>query len=242
LGLYDTVIFTPVFDDVTTVGNNAIHSYVIPYIKSPWVTTLLEKDTATRKNLEDALAKVNPSIVWLDSHGSETCCYASEAECAADLDNAHLFTGRIVYILACLCGRKLAPAMVEKGARAVLAFTDIVILAYDAKTMMPTRPFLETLYYPRRLYDYISVGQVYDETIQKYNEWLDCLKVWDPLLRDLLLHDRDCFKLFGDPSAVVPSPSQLVASAEHTIATATVATLLVRFLLFATLRAMLGRK
>jgi hypothetical protein len=235
------VIFSPAFETVTIASNNAVHSYVIPYIKSPWVITLLEKGGATRKNLEDALEKVNPSIVWLDSHGDETCL-AAETECAADLDNANLFAGRIVYILACLCGKKLAPAMVEKGARAVLAFTDVVVLEIDAKTLTITRPFLETLYYPRRLYDYISVGQVYDETIRKYNEWIDCLKVWDVATFDALLHNRDCFKLFGDPSAVVQSPSQLVASAERAVATATVATLLVRFFLIATLRAVLGRK
>jgi len=244
LGLYDTVIFSPVFDYATTVGNNSLHAVVVPYIKAPWVLTMLEKDSATRSNLESALTSKNPSIVWLDSHGNEVCLAETETTCAVDLtsDLSKLFSGRIVYINACLCGKKLAPAMVSAGARAVLAYTDDVVVVIDPSTRRMIRPFEETILHPKRLYDYISVGQVYDETIKKFNEWIDCLKVWDPSVRDALLHDRDCFKLFGDPSAVVQSSSQLVASAERAIATVTVATLLVQTFLIATLRAVLRRK
>jgi len=244
LGLYDTVIFSPVFDFETRVGNNSLHAVVVPYIKAPWVLTMLEKDSATRSNLESALTSKNPSIVWLDSHGNEVCLAETETTCAVDLtsDLSRLFSGRIVYIHACLCGKKLAPAMVSAGAKAVLAYTDTVVSEIDPSTMRLTRPFEETLLHPKRLYDHVSVGQVYDETIQIFNVWIDCLRAWDPSVRDALLHDRDCFKLFGDPSAVVQSPSQLVASAERAIATVTVTTLLVQTFLIATLRAVLRRK
>jgi hypothetical protein len=205
---------------------------------------MLEKGSATRSNLESTLTSKNPSIVWLDSHGDEACLAETETTCAVDLtsDLSSLFSGRIVYIHACLTGKKLSPAIVSAGARAVLAYTDVIIFEADPRTKRMTRPFEETLLHPKRLYDYISVGQVYDETIKKFNEWIDCLKVWDISVRDALLHDRDCFKLFGDPSAVVQSPSQLVASAERAIATVTVATLLVQTFLIATLRAVLRRK
>jgi hypothetical protein len=251
MGLYDTIIFSPVFtgDFTTPCFNNALHDCVIPYISAPWTLSILEKGNATRSNLESTISSVSPSIVWLASHGGpDLVCdgynyiLKSCTSYAVDLSNAHLFSNKIVYIMACESGQKLAPEMVNKGAKAVLAYTDVLWFTIDVYTMRLTKPFEDVLCYPRELYKFKKVGQVYDEMMGKFDYWLDCLKYWEPEARDFLLNDRDCFKLFGDRNAAVPSVAQLVASTGGALATATAITLALQYVLLKMLNAVLRRE
>jgi hypothetical protein len=256
MGLYDVLICAPAFDWITALGVEELKKLVIPYVKArspPLILSTLLGADATRTNLESTLKTVDPFMVWIESHGSETRVVEGvikvdneyKTTYLVDLDNAGLFAGRIVFILACLCGRQLAPAMVDAGAKAVLAFTDTVVFEVrwvDDKPVM-TEPFQDILYRaPATIFDHLTVGQVYDKMIERCIYWADCFRVWDPIARDAIVHDRDALAVFGDPSAKIPSTTELVATTGNLLATATFAVMAFQVILIGMLRALIRRK
>jgi hypothetical protein len=126
--------------------------------------------------------------------------------------------------------------MVEKGAKAVLAYADKVLFVSVGGRM--SEPFEDTLLYPKRLCDHVTVGQVYDEMLACFDKWIMCFVVWDPAIYDFLLHDKLALVLVGDRTAKVPSVAELVASFSVSTSTALLIALTFQICLLTILKAL----
>jgi len=109
----------------------------------------------------------------------------------------HSYCGLSGTLHNCLTGRKLAPAMVESGARAVFAFIDLLTVRVDAQTYEPLPGFKECLTKPKVLYDGVKAKEAYEATIAEYNKWIEFWDKEDPTTADILRADRDAFMMFG---------------------------------------------
>lgn len=172
---------------------------VIAYAtKRMYLVTDLYKEKANKTDLTGDFLTKYPLIVWLASHGAEDAVIGpEEGQTVADLANTVWFNGKIVIINACLTGRKLAPAMVDSGARAVFAFVDLLTLRVDANTYEPLDGFKDCLTKPKVLYDGVKAKDAYDATIAEYNKWIEAWDKVDPTTADILRADRDAFMMFG---------------------------------------------
>jgi hypothetical protein len=172
---------------------------VIDYArKRMYLVEDLYMDRANKTELLGNFLRRYPVIVWLASHGAEDAVIGpEEGQTVADLANTIWFNGKIVVINACLTGRKLAPAMVDSGARAVFAFIDLLTIRVDAETYEPLDGFKECFTKPKVLYDGVKAKDAYDATIAEYNKWIEYWDREDPTTADVLRADRDAFIMFG---------------------------------------------
>jgi hypothetical protein len=187
------------FDLVSGILSTKIMPDVIDYArKRSYLVEDLYKERANKTELLGNFLRRYPLVVWLASHGFEDAVIGpEEGQTIADLANTVWFNGKIVVINACLTGRKLAPAMVESGAKAVFAFVDLLTLRVDANTYEPLPGFKECLTKPKVLYDGVNAKDAYDATIAEYNKWIDFWDKEDPTTADVLRADRDAFMMFG---------------------------------------------
>ena len=195
----------PVYDETTKVLSEKISPVFLNYAHGRLyvVWDPLDAD-ATRESYEVNIMRRDPLIVAGFSHGLEDAIISDDGTRGfLDVGNTITTNNRIVYLCACLTGRQLAPACVDVGARAVLAYDDTLTIVIENKTLEPAEGFKEVLAEkPARIFDGLTVQQVYDEVIAEYNKWIE---YWDnrpeeyaPIIADVLRHDRDHFKLYGN--------------------------------------------
>jgi len=199
MGENDTTIVRTNFDLVTEVLSTKIAPEVIEYArKRLYAVYDLYKEKANKTELLGNFITKVPVVVWGFSHGSEDALIGPEiGENVFDLANAVWFNNKIVSIVACHTGRKLAPAMVDAGARAVFAYSDELRLRITGDTYEPLEGFKECISAPKYIYDGLKAKDVYDAVIAEYNKWIDYWDEKDPVTADVLRHDRDCFVLVG---------------------------------------------
>ena len=195
----------PIYDDVTRVLAEKISPTFIKYARDRlYVIWDLLDAGATRESYEVNIIRRDPLIIAGFSHGLEDAIISDDGVRGfLDVGNTITTNNRIVYLCACLTGRQLAPACVDVGARAVLAYDDTLTIIVDSETLEPAEGFKEVLAEkPARIFDGLTVQQVYDEVIAEYNKWIE---YWDnrpeeyaPIIADVLRHDRDHFKLYGN--------------------------------------------
>ncbi len=199
MGDNDTTTIRPVFDEVTHILNSKISPDVIEYAhKRLYLIEDLYGDKANKTEILGNFMRRIPVIVWACSHGVEDAVKGPDAtQNVIDLANTAWFNNKIVILTSCLCGKQLAPALVDAGARAVFAYDDELMIRVWSDTLDPLEGFKESITTPKLLYDGFKAKDVYAETIEEYNKWIDYWDEKDPATADVLRHDRDCFKLYG---------------------------------------------
>jgi len=199
MGDNDTTIVRCDFDIVTHVLSTKIAPEVIEYASRRLYRVVdLYKEKANKTELLGNFIYKVPLVVWGFSHGTENELIGPEVGSTVfDVGNALWFNNKIVVIVACLTGKKLAPAMVDNGARAVFAYDDTLDIRVWSDTYEPLEGFKECITKPKLLYDGVKAKDVYDATIAEYNKWINYWDERDPVTADVLRHDRDCFKMYG---------------------------------------------
>ncbi|GAH25639.1 unnamed protein product, partial [marine sediment metagenome] len=122
--------------------------------------------------------------------------------------------GRVVLLLSCSCGIRIAPSAVSKGATTVFAWTvDFTWIATEAPATDPyARGFFESV---NHISDALAYGKTTQEamnlSLASWTRWID---YWagsaDPYASQViqwLVHDRDGQKLFGSNSARITTPA-----------------------------------
>ena len=200
MGDNDTTFIRPVFDDVTYILNSKISPDVIEYAhKRLYLIEDLYGDRANKTEILGNFIRRIPVIVWACSHGVEDAVKGPDiTQNVIDLANTTWFNNKIVVIVACLTGKQLAPALVDAGARAVFAYDEELMIRVWSDTLDPLEGFKECITAPKLLYDGFKAKDVYAKTIEEYNKWIDYWDEKDPATADVLRHDRDCFKLYGN--------------------------------------------
>lgn len=69
----------------------------------------------TRSNILSRIEKTNPSFIVLNGHGNEACFFGYENSALIKVDDAGIFSDRVVFSRACDCLRKLGSEAVDKN-------------------------------------------------------------------------------------------------------------------------------
>lgn len=85
----------------------------------------LRGDKATKREFEGRIAKLNPSLVMLNGHGSTTAIGGQDNEVLIEAgENEHMLHSRITYAVSCSCGKELGPEAVKRGDGAFIGYDD----------------------------------------------------------------------------------------------------------------------
>jgi len=211
VGDNDTTVIRTDFDLATMVLSQKIAPEIIEYAhKRIYIIKDLYKEKANKTELLSNFIWSIPTIVFGFSHGVEDALLGQEiVQNVLDLSNTAWVNNKIVILNACDCGKKLAPAMIDAGARAVFAYDDLLTLRVIPKTYEPLEGFKESINTPKLLYDGLKAKEVYNKTIEEYDKWIDYWDEEDPVTADVLRHDRDHFKLYGNGESSITFSSYL---------------------------------
>ena len=212
LGQNDVTIVRTDFDLVTNILANKIAPEVIVYAhKRLYSIVDLYKERANKTELLGNFIYKVPATVWLFSHGTEDEVIGPDVgSTVADLGNTVWFNGKMVSIVACLTGRKLATAMVHAGARAVFAYNDTLEMRVWPETYEPLMGFKECITKPKLMFDGLKASEVYKATVEEYEKWIAYWDERDPITADVLRHDRDAFALYGTGESKITASAYIL--------------------------------
>lgn len=91
----------------------------------------LKKEKANRKQLEDFLRAHAPWLVALNGHGGPAYVCGHNRQPIADVNNAHLFSGKIVHALSCDSAQVFGEECVKKGALTFIGYKERFTWVYD---------------------------------------------------------------------------------------------------------------
>jgi len=204
----------PVHDLTTEVLADKLAKKAIDLAKARLYTVYdLYNFHANRPEYEVKVPIRDPKLLFCFSHGVEDGLIGDDGLTPyLDIHNNFTTIGRICYFCACHTGKKLAPASVEAGALACLAWDDTLTITIDARTREPLEGFRQVLVEkPCLLYEGYTVQATHAETIKEYEKWIEYWDERDPHVADVLRHDRDHFKLYGTgESRITLSPWLLI--------------------------------
>lgn len=93
----------------------------------------LRREKANRREFEGRMRKLDPELVFLNGHGSESsvCGHDDEPLVLAG-DNHGLLHGRVTYALSCQAARNLGPSCAEAAGTAFIGYKDDFLFTASA--------------------------------------------------------------------------------------------------------------
>lgn len=175
----------------------------------------LDARGATKANIFAALEGEDPIFCYFNGHGNADTFSAQNKEvvmvtCHGD----ESLIGRVVLLLSCSCGIRLAPSAVSKGATTVFGYVvDFTWLAVENPATDPyARGYFESVNaISNALVEGKTTQEAMDLSLATWNQWIDFwTRSVDPyasMVIQYLIHDRDGQKLFGSLSARIAEPA-----------------------------------
>ncbi|OJI07552.1 MAG: hypothetical protein BK997_02970 [Candidatus Micrarchaeum sp. ARMAN-1] len=170
----------------------------------------LEKEKATRRNLESYIAKQNPSLIFFNGHGGPDVVTGHLMEPLVKLgENESILRSKIVYSIACSSSKKLGPESISSGAICYVGYDDDFIFLVDKnKETAPINDglasmFLEhSLIFVRTLVKGNPVSDAYEKAKNKlYENFISALASKESDVAQYLYWDYKIFAKDGDDSA-----------------------------------------
>ena len=203
----------PNFDPATAYGYYYMGVAAAYAARRMFVRSLGAGD-ATRANFEGALDSDDPAFCYLLGHGNADTYTAQNQEvvmrtCSGD----ESLIGRVVLLLSCSCGIRLAPSAVSKGAAAVHAWAvDFTWVAMGDPPEPYSRGFFEAVNAISDAHaEGLTARVASDRSIAVWNGWIDywagSADPYAPMIIEKMVHDRDGQRLFGDAAATVTEPA-----------------------------------
>lgn len=114
---------------------------IIKFAKEKGIKVLdLDKERANRKELESVVAKMRPSFIFFNGHGSADSIAGCDDKILVQAgDNEKILEAKSIYALSCSSAKKLGPASIKIGAKAYLGYNDVFIFSYEPDKI--SRPF-----------------------------------------------------------------------------------------------------
>lgn len=203
------------YEDVTYIGYKfRVEKYVYPYFleKNYEVLTLFENDAVREKFASYCLL---PAIEYISAfgHGYDDLITGQHSNLlwkvgAYDPREAQ---NRIIYLMSCLTAKRLGPDLVDKGARTYLGYEEPFTIYSSLNIEDPLEDSIADVFFEcsslvdRLFGDGLPAGRVYDETKAKFREKFEEYLAIDGDVAMALLHDHDCFRLYGDLEAALPA-------------------------------------
>ncbi|MEM1590246.1 MAG: hypothetical protein QW175_07500 [Candidatus Bathyarchaeia archaeon] len=199
MGSNDIVLIRTTFDDATRILNTQVTPQLVTYLKSRFYNVVdLYGDKAYKEQLLYACIQYLPAVVCGFSHGTDVSLISQDGTPALDIGTAVWMNNKIVYLFACRCGKELAQALIDNGAKAVLAFDDIVYLILDENGNVVDGYAETCLVVPELVAEGLSVRECYDKAVETYNKWIEHYENnGETLIADLFRWNRDHFVLKG---------------------------------------------
>lgn len=181
----------------------------------------LDGNGATKSNIFASLEEEDPIFCYLNGHGNADTYSAQDKEVVMQTCHGdESLIGRVVLLLSCSCGIRLAPSAVSKGATAVFGWeVDFTWIAVEDPA---TDPYAEGYF---EAVNAISNALAYGKTTQEamrlslasWNQWIDywtrSVDSYASMVVQYMVHDRDGQRLFGSTSArittAVPPPPEV---------------------------------
>lgn len=144
------LITRPDYDPVTKYLSYWSESIVEVAKNKGRKTVDLKGQKVTKDELTGRIAKLNPSLVVLNGHGSENSIVGQNDETLIEVgDNEHILHSRITYAVSCRCGKNLGPKSVEAGNSTFIGYDDDFVFMSDRKYLSRppkdkmAQPFME---------------------------------------------------------------------------------------------------
>jgi len=220
----------PDWDEATQYGSYWVKAFVEEIRNLGKDVVELVGDEVTYDNFVDYLQSYNPSAFWGMGHGSENLFTGQNGDILLQKGvNEDLMTGRVVHLLACLCGAEggLAESLANAGAVCVFAYSRDFILGIESENISPEpdNEVTQSLLEPDGVIELIlalglSAVEAYKGSINRSDYWIDYwLSSGHPdadLIVYSLINNRDALMLYGVPQARLSelpaiSPVSLVA-------------------------------
>lgn len=174
----------------------------------------LDGNNATKSNIFAALEEEDPILCYFNGHGNADTYSAQNKEIVMVTGNGdESLIGRVVLLLSCSCGIRLAPSAVSKGATTVFGWeVDFTWIAVeDAATDPYAQGYFESVNaISNALVEGKTTGEAMNLSLVAWNQWIDYwTRSVDPyasMVIQWMIHDRDGQKLFGSTSARITTP------------------------------------
>lgn len=174
----------------------------------------LDGSGATKANIFAALEEEDPVFCYLNGHGNADTYTAQNKEVVMQTCHGdESLIGRIVLLLSCSCGIRLAQSAVSKGATTVFGWTvDFTwIAAEDPATDPYAKGYFEAV---NAISNALAIGkttkEAMDMSLASWNQWIDywtrSVDSYASMVVQYMVHDRDGQKLFGSTSARITTP------------------------------------
>jgi len=175
----------------------------------------LDASGATKANIFSSLEVEDPIFCYWNGHGNADTFSAQNKEvvmttCHGD----ESLIGRVLLLLSCSCGIRLAPSAVSKGATTVFGWVvDFTWVAVeDAATDPYAKGYFEAV---NAISNTLAYGKMTQEamnlSLAAWNEWIDywagSVDPYASMVIQWMIHDRDGQKLFGSTSARITTPA-----------------------------------
>jgi len=195
----------PLFDKATEYGHYYMGLAAAYASRRMFVRTISAID-ATRENFLASLDSDDPIYCYLLGHGNPDTYTAQNQEIVMRTCSGNeTLIGRVVLLLSCSCGVRIAPDAVNKGALTVFAwavdFTWVAVTDPDVDQY--ARGFFEAVnVISNALADGRTTKEAMESSIATWNKWIDQWTLSDdpyaPMIIQNMIHDRDGQRLFGD--------------------------------------------
>ncbi len=211
------LITRPNYDEATSY----LHSFskdivkVVKVLKGEIHLIDLEGSSVTRSNLDSALIKNHPSLVFLNGHGSKAIVTGHKNEVILDEENIKNTKDKIVYALSCDSLEELGMKAVECGTKAYIGYKGRFMIVRDPSRSSSPDKDRNSLPFRRACFALInslisgnSVEKALSETRKEYRHSIRSYGTSedDPygdvsLIRFALAWDLTFLDMCGDPNA-----------------------------------------
>jgi len=182
----------------------------------------LDTNGATKVNIFEALEKEDPIFGYWNGHGNADTFSAQNKEivmvtCHGD----EALIGRVLLLLSCSCGIRLAPSAVSKGATTVFGW--VVDFTWIAVENPATDPYAAGYFesvnaISNALVEGKTTGEAMNLSLASWNQsidyWTRSVDPYASMVIQWMIHDRDGQKLFGSPSATIVEPEPIPPTPE----------------------------
>ncbi|MBU1071175.1 hypothetical protein KKG65_02050 [Patescibacteria group bacterium] len=200
------------------LGTNYLYNWsehVIEIAKKKMVKVLdLKAKKANKKNMTSYILKNNPSLLFLNGHGSFTTIMGQKNEILLDKNtDERLVKDRIIYARSCSAGAVLGGILVNRGAKTFVGYIGSFILVMEKdKGFHPledqmAKRFLEpSNLIVTSILKGNSVGKAYQKSIKEMKEILDYFLSSDSNYEEktsapYMWNNISCQVLLGDENA-----------------------------------------
>ncbi|PQP35705.1 hypothetical protein C6A37_01090 [Desulfobacteraceae bacterium SEEP-SAG9] len=203
------------YEDVTYIGYSfRVRKYVYPYFlqKNYDLLTLFGNDAIREKFSSYCFL---PDVVYISGfgHGYDNLFTGQHGEVLWKVGSydPREAQGKIIHLMSCLTARRLGPDLVDKGARAYFGYEEEFTFIHTIGITDPLEDPIADVFFEcnsqvdRLIADGLSAGRVYDATKELFREKYEDFLARDSDVAMTLLHDHDCFRIYGDQEASLPT-------------------------------------